>query len=106
VEFKTSLRAMDQKDADEHLQLTAYSYAYERLMGKIPKALKLIVMVKTKKPKIVPLETKRTAADHQRFFYLAREVLKSIRSQAFFPRASFMCTDCEYRKPCAQWSGG
>jgi putative RecB family exonuclease len=106
VEFKTSLRSMDQKDADEHLQLTAYSYAYERLMGKIPKVLKLIALVKTKKPKIVPLETKRTVADHQRFFYLAREVLHGIRSGVFFPKASFMCTDCEYRKPCAQWSGG
>jgi putative RecB family exonuclease len=106
VEFKTSVRSMDQKDADEHLQLTAYSYAYERLMGRIPKLLKLIALVKTKKPKIVPLETKRTAADHQRFFYLAREVLHGIRSGVFFPKTSFMCTDCEYRKPCAQWSGG
>lgn len=106
VEFKTSMRSMDQRDADEHLQLTAYSYAYEQLMGKIPKLLRLVALVKTKKPKIVPLETKRTAADHQRFFYLAREVLKGIRMGVFFPKSSFMCTDCEYRGPCAKWGRG
>jgi putative RecB family exonuclease len=105
VEFKTSLRSMDQKDADEHLQLTAYSYAYSQLMGRTAKLLKLITLVKTKKSKIVPLETKRTAADHLRFFHLAAEVLKAIRSGIFFPHSSFMCSDCEYADPCAQWSG-
>jgi hypothetical protein len=71
-------------------------------MGRIPKLLRLVALVKTKKPKIVPLETKRTAADHQRFFYLAREVLKAIRWGVFFPKVSFLCTDCEYRGYCAK----
>ena len=31
VEFKTSGQTMTLRDADNHLQLTAYSYAYETL---------------------------------------------------------------------------
>ncbi len=54
VEFKTTNQSMDQKDADDHIQLTAYSYAYEMLHQRPPKCLKIVNFVKTKKPKIGP----------------------------------------------------
>ena len=76
VEFKTSAQTMNQMDVDSHLQLTAYSYAYETLYQKPPKLLKIVNFVKNKKPKMIPFETVRCKDDHQRFFYLAREVLK------------------------------
>jgi putative RecB family exonuclease len=104
-EFKTSSQTMNASEVDNHLQLTAYSYAYETLFQKPPKLLKLVDFVKTKKPKVVVLETTSDKLDYQRFFNLAREIRKGIRSRMFFPRQSFMCKDCEYAKPCKAWKG-
>jgi putative RecB family exonuclease len=105
VEFKTSNQSMDQKDVDDHIQLTAYSYAYEMIHQRPPKNLKIVNFVKTKKPKVLPFETQRSPADYQRFFYLAGQVLKGIQSQVFFPRSSFICKDCEFANPCRAWAG-
>lgn len=105
VEFKTSNQAMNSGDLDDHLQLTAYSYAYQMLYHRQPKFLKLIDFVKTKRPRIITLETNPKKLDCQRFFYLARQVLKGIRQKVFFPRTSFMCKDCEYAVPCKAWQG-
>jgi len=105
TEFKTSNQAMNLTDLDDHLQLTAYSYAYQMLYRKSPKLLKLVDFVKTKRPRIITLETDAKRLDYPRFFYLARQVLKGIRSKIFFPRSSFMCKDCEYARPCKDWQG-
>ncbi|MCP4370412.1 MAG: PD-(D/E)XK nuclease family protein [Deltaproteobacteria bacterium] len=105
VEFKTSKQTMNQGDADDLLQLTTYGYAYQMLYRKPPKDLKVIDFVKTKKPKMIVLKTKRHKSDYQRFFYLAGKVLKGIQSQIFFPRQSFLCKDCEYEGPCKDWEG-
>ena len=103
VEFKTSAQTMHQDDVDDHLQLTAYSYAYEKLYHKPPKVLKIINFTKHKKPKMLVFETWRDEADHKRFFSLASQVLEGIKHQVFFPRQSFMCKDCEYAEPCRDW---
>ena len=105
VEFKTTNQSMDQKDVDDHIQLTAYSYAFEMLHQRPPKLLKIVNFVKTKKPKINPFETRRDKSDYQRFYYLASQVLKGIQTQVFFPRSSFICKDCEYGEPCRDWKG-
>jgi putative RecB family exonuclease len=105
VEFKTTNKAMDQGDADDHIQLTAYSYAYEMIHQRPPKNLKIVNFVKTKKPKINPFETQRKQSDYQRFYYLAGQVLKGILNKIFFPKASFICKDCEYGEPCRAWQG-
>lgn len=106
VEFKTSAQTMYQETVDEHLQLTAYSYAYERLYQKPPKLLKIVNFVKNKKPKMLVFETARDESDHRRFFQLAMQVLEGINRQVFFPRQSFMCGDCEYAGPCEEWGRG
>ena len=105
TEFKTSNQAMDQDDIDNHLQLTADSYAYEMLYRRPPSLLKLVDFVKTKRPKVITLQTQAKKLDYQRFFYLASQILKGIRSGIFFPRTSFMCKDCEYAGPCKAWRG-
>ena len=105
TEFKTSNQAMNSGDLDDHLQLTAYSYAYQMLYQRPPRLLRMIDFVKTKKPRIVTLETEAKKLDYPRFFYLARQILKGIKSRVFFPRPSFMCKDCEYAKPCKAWQG-
>lgn len=105
VEFKTSGQMVDSKDADESLQLTIYSYAYERLYQKTPKALKLIDFVKSKKPKILTFETKRDKARYERLYSIAEQVLKGINLKIFFPRPGFWCKDCEYAAQCQAWQG-
>jgi len=105
TEFKTSAQIMDPKEVESHLQLTIYSYAFEALAHRPPKLLRLIDFVKTKKPKMITLETKRSQSDYQRFFFLSSQVLKGIRSQVFFPRSSFLCKDCEYGEHCKSWGG-
>jgi len=105
TEFKTSNQTMNQSSLDNHLQLTAYNYAYEILYRKPPRALKLIDFVKTKRPKIITLQTEVKKLDYQRFFYLASQILRGIKSGIFFPRTSFMCKDCEYAGPCKAWRG-
>jgi CRISPR/Cas system-associated exonuclease Cas4 (RecB family) len=101
VEFKTSLKAMDLKDVT--VQLAAYSYAFESLHQRLPKRIKVINFIKTKKPRILVLEMKQ--CDHGRFFNLAKQVFEGIRAKVFFPRQSFMCSGCEYAKPCRMWDG-
>ena len=103
VEFKTSVKTMDLKDVN--LQLTAYSYAYEMLYGKRPRNLRVVNFLKLKKPKMLSLEAKQGTVDHQRFFCLAKEALKGIRSGVFFPRQSWWCDGCEYAEPCRGWKG-
>jgi putative RecB family exonuclease len=103
VEFKTSVKAMDLKDLD--LQLTAYSYAYQALHQKPPRLVKVVNFIKTKKPRLLALEVKQDGLNHQRFFHLAKKVLKGIRSGVFFPRQSFWCYGCEYGRPCRLWQG-
>ncbi len=104
VEFKTSAQNMNSEDVDNHLQLTAYSYAYEQLYGRLPKTLKIINFVKTKKPKLNVFETQRTKEDHKWFLNLTRDVFKSICNESFLPRPGFMCKECEYQALCPMWN--
>ena len=105
TEFKTSAQMMDSKDADESLQLTIYSYAYEKIYQRPPKTLKVIDFVKSKKPKLITLETRRDASGYRRLYGIAAQVLKGINLKIFFPRASFWCKDCEYADQCQTWRG-
>ena len=82
VEFKTSAQSMSQKDVDDHLQLTAYGYAYERLHQRPPKSYKIIDFVKTKSPKMIVLETRRKKADYARFYGIANQMLKGIEGES------------------------
>lgn len=103
VEFKTSAQSISQKDVDDHLQLTAYGYAYERLHQRPPKSYKIIDFVKTKSPKMIVLETTRRKEDYARFYGIASQVLKGIKGGIFCPKAGFLCADCEYEGPCQKW---
>lgn len=96
---------MDSKEADQSLQLTIYSYAYEKLYQKPPKALKVIDFVKTKKPKLIVLETRRDSASYQRLYGVAAQILKGINLKIHFPRIGFWCKDCEYGEYCKEWRG-
>lgn len=100
VEFKTSTGVMNQDEVDALLQLTAYGYAYERLFRKPATGIKVVNFVKNKRPKIVEFTTNRSRKDYESFFDLAKEVLKGIRSEVFFPRPGWWCKQCEYANFC------
>lgn len=104
-EFKTSARSMDEATVSNNLQLTAYAYAYSVLFNKEARGLKIINFVKNKTVKKETISTTRGPEDFERLFYLARMVLKGIRSQLFYPRYNFMCADCEYVPQCRAWQG-
>jgi putative RecB family exonuclease len=105
TEFKTSAQMMDSKDADESLQLTIYSYAFEKLYQKPPKALKIVDFVKSKKPKLITLETRRDESSYHRLYAITSQVLKGINQKVYFPKTSFWCKDCEYAEQCQTWPG-
>jgi putative RecB family exonuclease len=105
IEFKTSGQAMNTRDADNHLQLTAYSYAYQAINHRPAKLLRIVDLVKARKPKMVVLDTSRTVEDHTRFFHLAKAMLSGVRNRVFFPRTGFWCRDCEYAEQCKAWEG-
>lgn len=105
-EFKTSQKSWSAADLPDNVQLTAYAYAYQMLFGRPPKKLRIINLVRTKCPKIEPLETERSEADTVRLFHLGREVLRGVTGQVFIPnRGSWMCKDCEYETDCREWQG-
>jgi|GEM_PF-6365744 len=89
TEFKTSAQMMDSKEADQSLQLTIYSYAFEKLYQRPPRALKVIDFVKSKNLKLITLETRRAQANYQRLYGIASHVLKRISLKIYFPRTSF-----------------
>jgi len=103
VEYKTSATTINQSDVDNHLQLTAYGYAFEVLFGKPAKGFRIVNFVKNKKPKIVTTETERNNANYESFFFLVKEVLKAMKVGTFHPRPGYWCKDCEYRDVCPLW---
>jgi putative RecB family exonuclease len=96
---------LDPKEADQSLQLTIYSYAFEKLYQRPPKALKLVDFVKSRKPKLVTIETRRDRESYRRLYAITAQVLKGITQKLFFPRTGFWCKDCEYAGHCQNWSG-
>jgi hypothetical protein len=105
VEFKTSAQALSLSDIETMIQLTAYSYAYEMLNHRPPRALKVVNFIKNKKPRIEVAETRREKPAYEGFFFLAKGVLNGIRSESFVPRPGFWCKECEYRTLCPLWQG-
>ncbi len=106
VEFKTSAQPLTESDIQSHLQLTAYAYAYTRLSGRQPRALKIVNFVKYKKPKLEVLMTTRGRDHHSMFFRVAEQVYKGITGGIFFPRTGWWCKDCEYAHLCPIWNVG
>jgi len=99
VELKSQKRALDEASLHNHLQLTAYSYAYEHLFNQRPK-LELVSLIKTKRPRVERLQTERGENDYSRFYLLAKGVLRGIEKRVFYPIRCWMCTDCQYQQVC------
>jgi putative RecB family exonuclease len=101
-EFKTSGRAHSQRDADQSIQLTAYSLAYEYLYDQPPKALHLVTLTKTKEPKVHVVSTQRNPKDYQRLMEMAEGVLEAIHEGIYYRNLEPMygCGGCAYQRTC------
>ena len=104
VETKTAARAYDNLTILNHLQLTAYGYAYRILYDREPN-LRIDVVTKTKNPRLQSVEVLRDKSDMVRFFHLAKSVCKSISSGCFHPNYGWQCGNCEFAEPCRRWRG-
>lgn len=102
VEIKTTSRGFSQLQLDQHLQLTAYDYAYEMLYKRKPR-LVLESLYKGKKVRIERLEVKRNKGDHVRFFHIAKGVAKAMRAGNFHPIPGWQCAECEFFAVCQKW---
>lgn len=104
IDLKTAARKPSQTQADQTLQLTAYSLGAEEL-GFIPDelTLRLDYLIKTAPPDLVTLETSRTEEDRRKFVKLLTSVWKGIESSIFYPNQSYLCGSCGYQCQCREW---
>lgn len=104
VETKTAARAYDTMAILNHLQLTAYGYAYRILYDREPN-LRLDVVTKTKTPRLQSVEVLRDKSDMVRFFHIAKSVSGAICDGHFHPNHGWQCANCEFAEPCQKWRG-
>lgn len=106
VDNKTSKQKKSQDTVDSDLQMSAYSYLLAgngSIFPRSPVNCRFDVLRKLKTPKMEHYYTVRTAEDRRRFFKIATAVLAGIESRIFIPVKSWMCFDCQYTEPCADW---
>jgi putative RecB family exonuclease len=105
IDLKTAARKPSQLQADQSLQLTAYSLGAAAL-GFDPDelTLRLDYLLKGTQPDLVSLETIRTEDDRRRFVKMVTRVWKGITDSVFFPKTDWFCrSSCGYQRRCAKW---
>jgi len=106
ADLKTAAKSKNQKDVDADLQLSGYACLLEAnryILPNAPVACRLDVLMKTKTPKLVRYQTKRTSDDRKRFRKIATRVLHGIEAGVFITTRGWMCTDFEYAEACSRW---
>ncbi|MCA1962305.1 MAG: PD-(D/E)XK nuclease family protein [Desulfomonile sp.] len=104
ADLKTASEKPTGPSASSNLQLTAYSLGAASL-GFDPEhlGLRLDVLVKTKSPEFLRLETSRTGLERERFVKMVTQVWNGIESGVCFPKEDWYCAQCPYRAPCSEW---
>ena len=98
IEYKTSAKSSSQKDADESIQLTLYSWAYRMVFGKPETSIKLVVLVRTRNPKIQVFEKQRSEDDYIAAFHVMSDVIRAVDLKVFYRNtANHSCESCVYR---------
>jgi putative RecB family exonuclease len=105
IDLKTAARKPSQNQADQSLQLTAYSLGAKAL-GFDPDelTLRLDYLLKGTQPDLISLETTRSEYDRRRFVKMVTRVWKGITNSVFFPKTDWYCkSSCGYQTQCADW---
>ena len=87
-EHKTSATNWTQKRADEHKQVTAYSYAYRQIFKKEEQGIRFNILVKNKTPKVQLLDTFRNELDYMIWKEWVLSILDGIKNNQFEPSFS------------------
>jgi hypothetical protein len=101
-EFKTASRTPSQSEADASIQLSAYAMAYAYLYDKPPDNLYLVALVKTSKPKVVTLSTRRWYKDYHVLVDMGMSVARAVEASLFYRNreTQWGCHTCEYEGKC------
>jgi len=104
VDLKTASKKPSSANVQANMQLTAYALGAEAL-GFDPDQLhlRLDVLLKTKTPEMVRLETRRTEEERHRFIRLLYGVWNGIEREVFFPRQDWTCAQCAWAGECREW---
>ena len=102
VQLKTAAKTYDQTTILQHLQLTAYAYAYQ-VLYKRPANLRLDVLIKSKNVRMQSFEVGRDEKDMVRFFHIAKGVSRAIQDGHFYPNQGWQCPTCEFFDTCRKW---
>ncbi len=102
VELKTASKTYDQTTILQHLQLTAYAYAYQMLYKRSAN-LRLDVLIKSKNVRMQSFEVGRDTQDMVRFFHIAKGVSRAIQDGHFYPNQGWQCPTCEFFDTCRKW---
>ena len=101
VDHKTAKKSPSANEADNSLQVSAYALGFKALYGYIPEELELqyTVVPESMKVKTVPLKTKRTQDQIDRFVNRVVLVVDGIRKGVFIPpeQTSWACGYCGYK---------
>jgi putative RecB family exonuclease len=102
VELKTAAKVYSPIEVVQHLQLSAYTYAFGWLYKRKPK-LRLDILTKGKNPALHSFEVYRDKDSLVRFFHIAKGVLRAIQEGHFYPNQGWQCPTCEYFDVCQKW---
>lgn len=101
---KTSAKSPTADEADKSMQLTTYAMAVAAIDGAPPERVALDYLVKTKTPKLVQIESKRTKADFDHVLQRVYQASKAMESGIFTPAPldAWWCSDrwCGYAHKC------
>jgi putative RecB family exonuclease len=103
-DLKTASKKPSAPNVQANLQLTAYALGAETL-GFEPDnlSLRLDVLLKSKTPEMVRLETCRREEERHRFIRLVYGVWNGIEREVFFPRQDWTCWQCAWSAQCKEW---
>ena len=94
VDHKVTGKSPNIEDVQTDQQLSTYSIGYKTLTGRRPKRMRFDYLVRGKNPKIVPIETKRSATDEKRFLANVALIRHGIEHDVFYcmhPGGSWVC---------------
>jgi len=103
-DLKTASKKPSSLNLQANLQLTTYALGAEAL-GFDPDnlSLRLDVLLKSKTPEMVKLETRRTEEDRRRLIRLIYGVWSGIEGEVFFPCQDWHCAQCAWAAQCKEW---
>jgi len=90
VELKTAAKVYSLIELVQHIQITAYDYAFRWLYNRKPK-LRIDILTKGNNPAMHSFELSRDEKSLVRFIHIAKAVLKAIQSGQFYPNEGWQC---------------